>query len=206
MRLRSGDWLGLDINVLLLEPTRLLPWPCVLAHCLAGIPIHDPFSMPWPWRYMALSIVPLIRCSCPVPLAEIHPQSIMFPPPCLTVGMVFFGVTGSISPPLKTASWVDAKELDFGLNMVSTTTLLPSSPLNHWQTSDRPVHVLSWAGGPCGRCRISVLHGVVCYQLFSWWLWSQLPWEIIDNIPPCSSGLIPHRSHDHWNSTRWDLA
>ncbi len=21
-----------------------------------------------------------------------------------------------------------------------------------------------------------------------------------------SSGLIPHRSHDHWNSTRWDLA
>ncbi len=39
------------------------------------------------------------------------------------------------------------------------------------------VHVLSWAGGPCGRCRISVLHGVVCYQLFSWWLWSQLPWN-----------------------------
>ncbi len=22
----------------------------------------------------------------------------------------------------------------------------------------------------------------------------------------CSSGLIPRRSHDHWNSTRWDLA
>ncbi len=30
--------------------------------------------------------------------------------------------------------------------------------------------------------------------------------EIIDKILPCSSGLIPHRSHDHWNSTRWDLA
>ncbi len=81
------------------------------------------------------------------------------------------GVIGSIPPPPNTASWVDAKELDFGL----------SSPLNHsdvhWQSSDRPVHVLSWAGGPCGRCRISVLHGVVCYQLFSWWLWSQLPWD-----------------------------
>ncbi len=25
--------------------------------------------------------------------------------------------------------------------------------------------------------RISVLHGIVCYQLFSWWLWSQLPWD-----------------------------
>ncbi len=53
-----------------------------------------------------------------------------------------------------------------------TTTLSPSSPLNHsdvhWQTS--PVLVLSWAGGSCGSCRISVLHGVVRYQLFSWWL------------------------------------
>ncbi len=36
---------------------------------------------------MAPSIVPLMRCSCPVPLAEKHPQSIMFPPPCLMVGM-----------------------------------------------------------------------------------------------------------------------
>ncbi len=56
-----------------------------------GIPIHDQFSMPWlvsmpwPWRYMAPSIVPLMRCSCPVPLAEKHPQRLMFPPPWLTV-------------------------------------------------------------------------------------------------------------------------
>ncbi len=78
------------------------------------------------------------------------------------------GVIGSIPPPPNTASWVESH---------LTTTLSPSSPLNHWQTSDGPVHVLSWAGGPCGHCRISVLHGVVCYQLFSWWLWSQLPWD-----------------------------
>ncbi len=65
--------------------------------------------------------------------------------------------------------------------------------------------MLSWAGGPCGCCRISVLHGVVCYQLFSWWLWFQLPWDHWQD-PLASSGLIPHRSHDHWNSTRWDLA
>ncbi len=47
-----------------------------------------------------------------------------------------------------------------------TTTLSPSSPLNHWQTSDGPVHVLSWARGPCRRCRISVLHGVVLPIIF----------------------------------------
>ncbi len=83
------DWLGHSRTSSWATP--LLPWPCVLGHCHAGIPIHDPFSMPWPWRYMAPSIVPLMRCSCPVLLAEKHPQSIMFPPPCLTVGMVFLG-------------------------------------------------------------------------------------------------------------------
>ncbi len=84
-------------------------------------------------------------------------------------------VIGSIPPPPSTVSWVDAKELDFGLIW---TTLSPSSPLIHWQTSDGPIHVLSWAGTPCGRCRISILHCVACYQLFSWWLLSQLPWSL----------------------------
>ncbi len=30
--------------------------------------------------------------------------------------------------------------------------------------------------------------------------------EIIDKILPCCTGMIPHSSHDHWNSRRWDLA
>uniref|UniRef100_A0A3P8Z144 TBC1 domain family member 9B n=1 Tax=Esox lucius TaxID=8010 RepID=A0A3P8Z144_ESOLU len=37
---------------------------------------------------MAPSILPSIRCSRPVPFAEKHPQRMMFPPPCFTVGMV----------------------------------------------------------------------------------------------------------------------
>ncbi len=82
------------------------------------------------------------------------------------------GVIGSIPPPPNTASWVDAKELDFGLI---------------WPQNFHPV--LLWI--------IGKLHGVVCYQLFSWWLWSQLPWDHWQ-ILPCSSGLIPH--------SRWDLA
>src|SRR4029434_7989365 len=40
-------------------------------------------------RYMAPSIVPSMQWSRPVPLAEKQPQTIMFPPSCLTVGMVF---------------------------------------------------------------------------------------------------------------------
>ncbi len=44
---------------------------------------------------MAPSILPSIRCSRPVPFAEKHPQSIMFPPPCFTDGMVFLGLYSS---------------------------------------------------------------------------------------------------------------
>ncbi len=79
----------------------------------AGIPIHDPFSMPWPWWYMAPSIVPLMRCSCPVPLSR---KTL----PKHNVSTSMFdggdGVLGVIDnpPPPNTASWVDAKELDFG--------------------------------------------------------------------------------------------
>ena len=43
-------------------------------------------------RYMAPFILPSIRWSRPVLLAEKHPQSIRFPPPCFTVGMVFLGL------------------------------------------------------------------------------------------------------------------
>ncbi len=46
-------------------------------------------------QYMAPSILPSIGCSRSVPFAEKHPQSMMFPPPCFTVGMVFLGLYSS---------------------------------------------------------------------------------------------------------------
>ncbi len=46
-------------------------------------------------RYIAPSILPSIRSSRPVPFAEKHPQSMMFSPPCFTVGMVFLGLYSS---------------------------------------------------------------------------------------------------------------
>src|SRR4029434_720525 len=49
-------------------------------------------------RYMAPSIAPLMQWSRPVPLAEKQPQSIMFPPPCLTVVMVFLGSYSAFFP------------------------------------------------------------------------------------------------------------
>ncbi len=42
-------------------------------------------------RYMAPFILSFTQISRPGPFAEKQPQSMMFPPPCFTVGMVFFG-------------------------------------------------------------------------------------------------------------------
>ena len=42
-------------------------------------------------RYMAPFILSFTRISRPSPFAEKQPQSMMFPPPCVTVGMVFCG-------------------------------------------------------------------------------------------------------------------
>ncbi len=41
-------------------------------------------------RYMAPFILSFTQISRPGPFAEKQPQSMMFPPPCFTVGMVFF--------------------------------------------------------------------------------------------------------------------
>ncbi len=61
--------------------------------------------------------------------------------------MVILGVIGSIPPPPNTASWVDAKELDFGLIWP-----LHFHPVFLWIIGklDRPVHVLSWTGDLAG--------------------------------------------------------
>ncbi len=42
-------------------------------------------------RYMAPFILSFTQISRPGPFEEKQPQSMMFPPPCFTVGMVFFG-------------------------------------------------------------------------------------------------------------------
>ncbi len=76
------------LNGLLLEPLLcclgLVFWVIVMLK----YPFTIHFKCPGPEG--TPSIVPLMRCSCSVPLAEKHPQS-MFPFPCLTVGMVFLG-------------------------------------------------------------------------------------------------------------------
>ncbi len=106
-----------DLNVLLLEPLI-----CCLSHVFWVIVILEYPStthfqypgwlqMPRHWGYMAPSIVLLMWCSCPVSLAENTPPKHNVSTSMFDSGDVVLGVI----PPPNMASWVDAKELDFGL-------------------------------------------------------------------------------------------
>ncbi len=112
-----------DLNVLLLEP--LLGGLCCLGrvflgHCHAGIPIHDPFSIPQAgFNALALTVhgpvhrpFDAVQLSCPLSRKK-HPKYNVSNS-TLDGGDGVLRVIGSIPPP-NTTSWVDAKELDFGL-------------------------------------------------------------------------------------------
>ncbi len=102
MGLRSGDWLGHSrtLKCFLRSHSFVAPGGCVWDHCHAERPRHVSSSMPllmeggfhskshdtWPHSFF-----PLHRSVVLVPLQKNSPQSMTFPPPCFTVGMVFFG-------------------------------------------------------------------------------------------------------------------
>ncbi len=77
-----------DLNVLLIEPLLccIVFWVIIMLE----YPSMTHFQCPGPDGTWPTSIVPLMRCSCPVPLAEKHPQN-MFPPTYLAVGMCSWG-------------------------------------------------------------------------------------------------------------------
>ncbi len=120
MGLRSGDWLGHSrtLKCFLRSHSFVARAVCVWDHCHAERPSHVSSSMPLLMegrfslkisRYMAPFILSFTRISRPGPFAEKQPQSMMFPPPCFTVGMVFFGCKLSILSPPNTTSWVFTK-------------------------------------------------------------------------------------------------
>ncbi len=93
---RSGDWLGHSGTLkCFLRSHSLL----ALAVCLGSLscwktqprPIFNAFTegrrlLAKILLYMAPTILPSIRCSRPVPFAEKHPQSMMFPPHASRLG------------------------------------------------------------------------------------------------------------------------
>ncbi len=99
--LTSGDWLGHSRTLMCFFLSHSFVALVVCFGSLSCWKLHPRpifsvlaegrrFSSNILW-YLAPSIGPSMRRSHPVPLAEKQLQNMMFPPPCLTVGMVFLG-------------------------------------------------------------------------------------------------------------------
>ncbi len=144
---RSGDWLGhsrtLKCFFVMLED----PATTHLQYSYWGKEVVGKMS-----RYMAPSILPSIRCSRPVPFAEKHPQSMMFPPHASRLGWCSWDCTHPSSSS-KHDEWSLYQKVIFWSHLTTWPSPLP--PLDHpdglWQTSDGPGHVLA------------LIHSVVCY-------------------------------------------
>ncbi len=101
MGLRSGDWLGHSRTLKCFLRSHsfvaravclgsLSCWKTQPRFIFNALADGRRFSLKIS-RYMAPFILSFTQISCPGPFAEKQPQSMMFPPPCFTVGMVFFG-------------------------------------------------------------------------------------------------------------------
>ncbi len=101
MRLRSGDWLGHSRTLKCFLRNHsfvaravclgsLSCWKTQPRFIFNALADGRRFSLKIS-RYMAPFILSFTQISRPGPFAEKQPQRMMFPPPCFTVGMVFFG-------------------------------------------------------------------------------------------------------------------
>ncbi len=137
MRLRSGDWLGhcWTIMCFFLSHSFIALFVCIGSLSRLEYPSTTKFQS---------SPIPLMRCSCPVPVAEKHPKAYRV----------------ELMP--KSLSLVSSDH--------NTFTQFSSESLANFRWS-----FAFLSRGPYGCCSISVIHSVVCYQMFSLWPWSQLP-------------------------------
>ncbi len=158
-----------DLNVLLLEPL-LCCLGCVFwVIVMLENPSTTHFQCPGWLQCLALMAHDVhhpfgaVQLSCP--LCRKTPQIIMSPPPCLTVcGWRSWGHRQySSSSTYGKSSWCKKSRILVSSDH-NTFTQFSSESLVIFRHA---VHVLSRAAGRCVRCRISVLYGVVCYQLFS---------------------------------------
>ncbi len=145
--LRSGDWLGHSKTLMCFFLSHSI---VALAVCFGSLSCWNTHPRP---VFNALALMvhdPVHRPFDAVQLS--FPLSRKTPPKHNVSTSMFdgvLGVIGSIPPPPNTASWVDAKELDFGLIWPQHFTQFSSESLENFREQ-----VLFWAVGPCGCCKI----------------------------------------------------
>ncbi len=204
MGLKSGYWLGHYRTLMCFFLSHSF---VALAMCFGSLSCWN--THPWPifnalagFKALTQSIVPLMQCSCSVPLAEKHLKAECFHLRFWWWGWCSWGQRQhSSSSKHGELSWCQRARF-----------LVSSDPNTFTQFSSESLANFIRAC-TCAFLSSETLRALHDFSpsrrsVTNCFLGDDGPsfLEIIDQIRSCSSGLIPHRSHDQSNSTRWDLA
>ncbi len=150
---------------------------------------------------MAPFILSFTQISRPGPFAEKQPQSMMFPSPCFTVGMVFFGCNSAFF-------LLQTRQVEF----LPKSSILVSSDHMTFSQSSSGSSKCSLANFRRAWTCTGLSRGTrLALQDLSPWrrsvllmvpllLWSQL--SAGHSLgPPCGSGIFAHSSCDHFDPT-----
>ncbi len=216
MGLRSGDWLGHSRTLQCFLRSHsfvaralclgsLSCWKTQPRFIFNALADGRRFSLKIS-RYMAPFIISVKQISRPGPFAEKLPQSMMFPPPCFTVGMVFFGCNSAFF-------LLQTRQVEF---LPKSYILVSSDHMTFSQSSSGSSKCSlanfrrAWTCTGLSRGTRLALQDLSPWRrsvllMVALLLWSQL--SAGHSLgPPCGSGIFAHSSCDHFDPTGWDLA
>ncbi len=218
MGLRSGDWLGNSrtLKCFLRSHSFVARAVCVWDHCHAERPSHVSSSMPllmeggfhskshdtWPHSFF-----PLHRSVVLVPFQKNSPKAWCFPPPCFTVGMVFFGCNSAFF-------LLQTRQVEF---LPKSSILVSSDHMTFSQSSSGSSKCSLENFRRAWTCTGLSRGTRLALQDLSPWRRSVLLMVAFVTLvpalcrsftrsPPCGSGIFAHSSCDHFDPTGWDLA
>ncbi len=217
MGLRSGDWLGHSRTLKCFLRSHsfvarevclgsLSCWKTQPRFIFNALADGRRFSLKIS-RYMAPFILSFTQISRPGPFAEKQPQSMMFPPPCFTVGMVFFGCNSAFF-------LLQTRQVEF----LPKSYILVSSDHMTFSQSSSGSSKCSLANFRRAWTCTGLSRGTrLALQDLSPWRRSVLLMVAFVTLvpalcrsftrsPPCGSGIFAHSSCDHFDPTGWDLA
>ncbi len=169
MGLRSGDWLGHSRTLKCFLRSHsfvarvvclgsLSCWKTQPRFIFNALADGRRFSLKIS-RYMAPFILSFTQISRPGPFAEKQPQSMMFPPPCFTVGMVFFLLqTRQVEFLPKSSILVSSDHMTFSQSSSGSSKCSLANFRRVWTCT-------GLSRGHVWHCRIWVPGSAVCY----WW-------------------------------------
>ncbi len=216
MGLRSGDWLGHSRTLKCFLRSHsfiaravclgsLSCWKTQSRFIFNALADGRSFSLKIS-RYMAPFILSFTQISRPGPFTEKQPQSMKFPPPCFTVGMVFFGCnsaffllqTRQVEFLPKSSILVSSDHMTFSQSSSGSSKCSLANFRRAWTCTglSRGTRLALQDLSPWRR---SVLLISLCYfgVVLGWFT----GW-----FPPCGSGIFAHSSCDHFDPTGWDPA